>query len=136
MNGAGAGAGGVQASGANSSATLSGATTITLNGSQNTGLFATTGGSIETEATTSVNVNGATSTGVQATAGAMTTSGTLNVTTSQASSVAFALAGAAPSIVASGGGTVSAAGNAINFIGASGAVATFDNSTLRARQAI
>jgi hypothetical protein len=127
VNGDGADAGGVQASGANSSATLSGATTITLNGSQNTGLFATTGGSIETEATTSVNVNGASSTGVQATSATVTATGTLNVTTSQASSVAFALAGAAPSIVASGGGTVSAAGNAINFIGATGAVATFDN---------
>ena len=133
VNGAGTGAGGVQASGANSSATLSGATTITLSGASNTGLFATTGGSVETEATTSVNVNGATSTGVQATGATgapvtiVTATGALNVTTSQASSVAFAFGGTAPSIVASGGGTVSAAGNGINFINATGAVATFDN---------
>ena len=123
----GAGAGGVEASGAGSTATLSGATTIGLNGASNTGLFATTGGAISTEALTSITVSGATSTGVQATAGTVTATGTLNVTTSQASSVAFALAGASPSIIASGGGTVSAAGNAINFIGATNAVATFDN---------
>jgi hypothetical protein len=41
--------------------------------------------------------------------------------------VAFALGGTAPSIVASGGGTVSAAGNAINITGATNAIATFDN---------
>jgi hypothetical protein len=123
----GVGAGGVEASGSGSTVTLSGATTIGLNGASNTGLFATTGGAITTEALTSITVSGASSTGVQATAGTVTATGTLNVTTSQASSVAFALGGTAPSIVASGGGTVSAAGNAINFIGATSAVATFDN---------
>ena len=123
----GVGAGGVEASGSGSTVTLSGATTIGLNGASNTGLFATTGGAITTEALTSITVSGASSTGVQATAGTVTATGALNVTTSQASSVAFALGGTAPSIVASGGGTVSAAGNAINFIGATSAVATFDN---------
>ena len=123
----GVGAGGVEASGSGSTVTLSGATTIGLNGASNTGLFATTGGAITTEALTSITVSGASSTGVQATAGTVTATGALNVTTTQASSVAFALAGASPSIIASGGGTVSAAGNAINFINATGAVATFDN---------
>ena len=51
----------------------------------------------------------------------------LNVTTTQASSVAFALGGASPSIIATGGGTVTAAGNAINLVNATNAVATFDN---------
>ncbi|MGA8585180.1 MAG: hypothetical protein WB715_15345, partial [Roseiarcus sp.] len=123
----GVGAGGVEASGSGSTVTLSGATTIGLNGASNTGLFATTGGAITTEAATSITVSGASSTGVQATAGTVTATGALNVTTSQASSVAFALGGASPSIIASGGGTVSAAGNAINFINATNAVATFDN---------
>jgi fibronectin-binding autotransporter adhesin len=123
----GVGAGGVEASGSLSTVTLSGTTTIGLNGASNTGLFATTGGAITTEGPTSITASGATSTGVQATAGTVTATGTLNVTTSQASSVAFALAGASPSILATGGGTVNAAGNAINFIGATNAVATFDN---------
>ena len=101
--------------------------TVTTTGNGSIGLYALTGGVITTEAPTSITVSGATSTGVQATTGTVTATGTLNVTTSQASSVAFALSGTAPSIVASGGGTVSAAGNAINFIGATSAVATFDN---------
>ena len=126
----GAGAGGIEATGAGSTVLLSGATTIGLNGASNTGLFATTGGAISTGAPTSITVSGATSTGVQATAGTVTATGTLNVTTSQASSVAFALSGAAPSIVASGGGTVSAAGAAINITSATNATATFDNFSI------
>jgi len=126
--GAGAsGAGAVEASGSGSTATLSGATTITLNGASNVGLFATTGGAVTTEAATSITASGASSTGVQATSGTVTATGALNVTTTQATSVAFALSGTAPQISATGGGTVSAAGAAINFIGATSAVATFDN---------
>jgi len=121
------GAGGVEASGSTSTVTLSGAATITLNGASNTGLFATTGGAITTEAATSITAAGASSTGVQATSGTVTATGALNVTTTQASSVAFALSGTAPQISATGGGTVIAAGNAINFNGATSAVATFDN---------
>jgi hypothetical protein len=68
---------------------------------------------------------------VQALSGAVTASGALNVTTSQASSIAFALRGTSPSIIASGGGTVSAAGSAITFMDAANAVATFDNFNIK-----
>ena len=61
----------------------------------------------------------------------VTASGALNVTTSQATAAAFALGGASPSIIASGGGTVSAAGNAIAFTNATNAVATFDNFNIK-----
>jgi hypothetical protein len=101
--------------------------TVTTTGNGSIGLYALTAGTIDVNGATSVNVLGASSTGVQATAASVTATGALNVTTSQASSVAFALGGTSPSIIASGGGTVSAAGNAINFTGATTAVATFDN---------
>ncbi len=120
-------AGGVEANGPGSTATLKGPTNIALNGSQNAGLLAATGGAILAQGPTTISVSGAQSTGVQALSGAVTASRALNVTTSQASSSAFALSGASPSILASGGGTVSAAANAIDFAGATNAVATFDN---------
>ncbi len=123
----GASAGGVEANGSGSSATLKGATTIALNGNQNAGLLAAAGGAISVQDPASIAVSGAQSVGVQATSGKVTASAALNVTTSQATSAAFALSGASPSIVATGGGTVSAAGNAINFINTANAVATFDN---------
>ena len=91
------------------------------------GLLAAAGGAISTRGSTSIAVSGAGSTGVQALSGVITASGPLNVTTLQASSRAFALSGTSPSIIASGGGTVSAAGDAIAFIDATNAVATFDN---------
>ena len=125
INGAVAGA--VEANGAGSSATLKGATTIALNGGENTGLLATAGGAISTQGSTSIAVSGAQSIGVEALSGAVSASGALNVTTSQATSTAFALRGTSPSIIASGGGTVSAAGDAIAFMNATNAVATFDN---------
>ncbi|HTZ68374.1 MAG TPA: hypothetical protein VMB83_13130, partial [Roseiarcus sp.] len=124
-------AGGVEANGAGSSATLKGATTIALNGARNTGLLAAAGGAISTQGPTSIAVSGAGSTGVQALSGMITASGALNVTTSQASSTAFALRGLSPSIIASGGGTVSAAGDAIAFANAANAVATFDNFNIK-----
>ena len=127
----GVAAGGVEANGSGSSATLKGPTTIALNGNQNTGLLATAGGAISTQGPTSIAVSGAQSTGVQALSGAVTASGSLNVTTSQASSIAFALRGTSPSIIASGGGTVSAAGSAITFMDAANAVATFDNFNIK-----
>ena len=127
----GVAAGGVEANGSGSSATLKGPTTIALNGNQNTGLLATAGGAISTQGPTSIAVSGAQSTGVQALSGAVTASGSLNVTTSQASSIAFALRGTSPSIIASGGGTVSAAGSAIAFMDATNAVATFDNFNIK-----
>ncbi len=123
----GAAAGGVEANGSGSSATLKGSTTIALNGNQNTGLLATAGGAISAQGPTSIAVSGAQSIGVQALSGAVTASGALNVATSQASSTAFSLGGTSPSIIASGGGTVSATGAAIAFINAANAVATFDN---------
>ena len=111
----GAAGGGVEANGSGSAATLKGATTIALNGSGDVGLLATTGGAISAQGPTSIAVSGALSTGVQALSGSVAASGALNVTTSQSSSSAFTLSGTSPSIVASGGGTVSAAANAIVF---------------------
>ena len=127
----GVAAGGIEANGSGSSATLKGPTTIALNGNQNTGLPAAARGAISTQGPTSIAVSGAQSTGVQALSGAVTASGSLNVTTSQASSIAFALRGTSPSIIASGGGTVSAAGSAITFMDAANAVATFDNFNIK-----
>ncbi len=127
----GGAAGGVEANGSGSSATLRGSTTVALNGNQNTGLLATAGGLISTQGATTIAVSGAQSIGVQALSGAVTAAGALNVATSQATSTAFALSGTSPSIIASGGGTVSAAGNAIAFINAANAVATFDNFNIK-----
>jgi Autochaperone Domain Type 1 len=119
--------GGVEVNDPGSAATLGGATTIALNGSGDAGLFAAAGGAISAQGPTSIAVSGPRSVGVEALSGSVTASGALNVTTLQASSTAFVLGGASPSILATGGGTVSAAGNAIAFDGAVGAVATFDN---------
>ncbi len=86
-------AGGVEANGPGSTATLKGSTSIALNGSGDVGLLAATGGAISAQGPTSITVSGALSTGVQALSGSVTASGALNVTTSQASSSAFALSG-------------------------------------------
>ena len=120
-------AGGVEVNDAGSSATLKGATTIALNGSADAGLFAAAGGAISVQGPTTISVSGANSVGVAAFSSAVTASGPLNVTSSQISSPAFTLSGASPTIAATGGGTVSTVGNAIEFINASNAVATFDN---------
>ncbi len=120
-------AGGVEVNDSGSSATLKGATTIALNGSADAALFAAAGGAISVEGPATINVSGANSVGVEAFSGAVTASGPLNITTAQTSSPAFALSGASPTITATGGGTVSTAGNAIEFINATNAVATFDN---------
>ncbi|HXE23719.1 MAG TPA: hypothetical protein VN637_02400 [Roseiarcus sp.] len=110
---------------------LDGAVGLNTTGDGSAGLMAAAGGSILSNGTTSIGVSGAGSAGVQALSGAVTASGALNVTTLQASSAAFTLGGTSPSILASGGGTVSAAGNAIAFTGAAGAVATFDNFNIK-----
>src|SRR6185437_3571819 len=119
--------GGVEVNDSGSAATLRGPTTIALNGAGDAGLFAAAGGAISAQGSTSIAVSGPRSVGVEALSGSVTASGALNVTTSQASSRAFALSGTSPSILATGGGTVSAAGNAIALTDAVGAVATFDN---------
>ncbi len=122
---------GAWAQGAGSTIALDGPTTIALSGDKSAGLMAAAGGSISTQGSTSIAVSGAGSIGVQALSGMVTASGALNVTTSQATAAAFALGGASPSIIASGGGTVSAAGNAIAFTNATNAVATFDNFNIK-----
>jgi fibronectin-binding autotransporter adhesin len=122
---------GVWAQGAGSTITLNGPSAIALNGDRTTGLLAAAGGAILSNGPTSIAVSGAGSTGVQALSGAVAASGALNVTTSQASSTAFALSGTSPSILATGGGTVSAAGNAIALADAVGAVATFDHFNIK-----
>ena len=122
---------GAWAQGAGSTIALDGPTTIALSGDKSAGLMAAAGGLISTQGSTSIAVSGAGSIGVQALSGMVTASGALNVTTSQATAAAFALSGASPSIIASGGGTVSAAGNTIAFTNATNAVATFDNFNIK-----
>ncbi|MFZ0605851.1 MAG: pertactin-like passenger domain-containing protein [Roseiarcus sp.] len=128
---AGLSAYGAWAQGAGSTIALDGPTTIALSGDRTNGLMAAAGAAISAQGSTSIAVSGAGSIGVQALSGTVTASGALNVTTSQATSAAFALGGASPSIIASGGGTVSAAGNAITFTNATNAVATFDNFNIK-----
>ena len=59
--------------------------------------------------------------------GAISATGTLNVTTTNPSAAAVALQGNGASIVATGGGTIAAAGDAIEFLGRNNETATFDN---------
>jgi hypothetical protein len=103
----GLGAYGVNADGAGSQVKL-GSATITTSGAGATGLFASDRA-----------LNGA--------AGTITAAGTLNVQTKSASATAVALEGNGATITATGGGTISAAGNAIAFMGGTGQTATFDN---------
>ena len=127
----GASAYGAWAQGAGSTITLNGPTTIAISGNASAGLMAAAGGLISMGGPTSIAVSGAGSTGVQALSGAITASRALNVTTLLPSSTAFALQGISPSIIASGGGTISAAGAAIAFTDAANAVATFDNFNIK-----
>ncbi len=122
---------GAWAQGAGSTITLAGPTTMAISGNESAGLMAAAGGLIAIGGPTSIAVSGAGSTGVHAVSGAITASGALNVTTSLPSSAAFALQGISPSIIASGGGTISAAGAAIAFTNAANAVATFDNFNIK-----
>ena len=103
----GLGAYGVNADGAGSQIKL-GSATITTSGAGATGLFASDRAS-----------SGA--------AGTITATGTLNVQTKSASASAVALQGNGAAITATGGGTITAAGTAIAFMGGTGQSATFDN---------
>ena len=127
----GASAYGAWAQGAGSTIALNGPSAFAISGNDSAGLMAAAGGLISIGGPTSIAVSGAGSTGVQALSGAVTASGALNVTTSLPSSTAFALQGISPSIIASGGGTISAAGAAIAFTNATNAVATFDNFNIK-----
>jgi len=127
----GASANGAWAQGAGSTITLNGPTTIAISGNASAGLMAAAGGLISIGGPTSIAVSGAGSSGVLASSGAINASGALNVTTSLPSSAAFALQGISPSIIASGGGTISAAGAAIAFTNVTNAVATFDNFNIK-----
>ena len=103
----GLGAYGVNADGAGSQIKL-GSATIMTSGAGATGLFASDRAS-----------SGA--------AGTITATGTLNVQTKSASASAVALQGNGAAITATGGGTITAAGTAIAFMGGTGQSATFDN---------
>ena len=103
----GLGAYGVNADGAGSQIKL-GLAAITTSGIGATGLFASDRAA-----------SGA--------AGAITATGTLNVSTKNASAAAVALQGNGATIAATGGGTITAAGTAIAFMGGTGQSATFDN---------
>ena len=106
----GLGAFGVNADGAGSNIALA-AATITTSGAGATGLFA----------------SDASSSGA---AGSITVSGTLNIQTKNAAATAVALQGNGASILATGGGTIASAGDAIDFLGGKNQTATFDNFTI------
>ena len=103
----GLGAYGVNADGAGSQIKL-GSATITTSSEGATGLFASDRAS-------------------SSAAGTITATGTLNVQTKSASAAAVALQGNGAAITATGGGTITAAGTAIAFMGGTGQNATFDN---------
>ena len=63
-------------------------------------------------------------------AGSITATGTLTINTTSAAAAAVGLQGNGASIVASGGGTIVSAGNAIEFREGSNQTATFDNFTI------
>ena len=100
---------GVNADGAGSQIKL-GAATITTSGVGATALFASDRASTGS-------------------AGSITASGTLNVKTMNAAAAAIGLQGNGASILATGGGTIVSAGNAIEFMGGTNQTATFDNFT-------
>ena len=64
------------------------------------------------------------------TAGSITATGTLNVTTTNASATAVGLQGNGATILATGGGKIVSAGNAISLTGGTNQTATFDNFTI------
>jgi hypothetical protein len=63
-------------------------------------------------------------------AGSITVAGALNIQTKNAAAAAVALQGNGASILATGGGTIASAGDAIDFLGGNNQVATFDNFTI------
>jgi Autochaperone Domain Type 1 len=104
------GAYGINADGAGSLIKL-GSATVTTSGAGATGLF----------------VSDRASSGA---GGTITASGTLNVQTKNPSAAAVALQGDGAMITATGGGTITAAGNAIAFMGGTGQSATFDGFSI------
>ena len=106
----GLGAFGVNADGAGSQINLASAT-ITTSGAGATGLFASDAAS-----------SGA--------GGSITVAGTLTLKTTNAAAAAIALQGNGASILATGGGSINAAGDAIDFLGGNNQSATFDHFTI------
>jgi fibronectin-binding autotransporter adhesin len=104
------GAFGVNADGAGSQINLA-STTITTSGAGATGLFA----------------SDAASTGA---GGSITVAGTLTLKTTNAAATGIVLQGNGASISATGGGSINAASDAIDFLGGTNQVATFDNFTI------
>src|SRR5574337_724779 len=106
----GLGAFGINADGAGSKITL-GAATITTSGAGANGLFA----------------SDALGSGA---AGTIAATGALNITTTNPAAAAVALQGDGAQVLATGGGSIAAAGNAIAFLGGASQTATFDNFTI------
>jgi hypothetical protein len=101
---------GVNADGAGSQIKLASAT-ITTSGAGATGLFAS-----------DVDLSGS--------AGAITVSGPLNLKTTNAAAAAVGLQGDGASIFVAGGGSITSAGDAIQFLGGTNQTATFDNLSI------
>jgi fibronectin-binding autotransporter adhesin len=106
----GLGAFGVNADGAGSQIKL-GAATITTSGAGAFGLYASDAAA-------------------SGTAGSITATGTLNITTTNAAAAAVGMQGNGASILATGGGTIISAGNAISMTGGTNQTATFNNFTI------
>ncbi len=109
----GLGAHGVNADGAGSQIRL-GAATITTSGAGAFGLYASDAAA-------------------SGSAGSIAASGLLSLTTTNAAATAVGLQGNGAAIVATGGGTITAAGRAIAFLDGSNQTATFDNFTINAK---
>jgi fibronectin-binding autotransporter adhesin len=66
-------------------------------------------------------------------AGSISVTGTLNISTTNTAAAAVALQGNGASIVATGGGSILSAGDAIEFLGGNNQTATFDNFNIANR---
>ena len=103
--------------------------TVSTSGTNGSALYVTgSGAHVNLLGTNSFTTQGAGAFGLYADLGAsISTTGTLNVTSTNPAAAAIELQGNGASIQATGGGIIAAAGNAIEFIGGTSQTATFDN---------
>ena len=103
--------------------------TVSTSGTNGSALYVTgSGAHVNLLGTNSFTTQGAGAFGLYADLGAsISTTGTLNVTSTNPAAAAIELRGNGASIQATGGGIIAAAGNAIEFMGGTSQTATFDN---------
>jgi hypothetical protein len=114
-----------------------GTTSVTTSGLNAYGVDADGAGSMVNLASATVKTSGAGAIGLFASdaansgaAGAIAVTGPLSVQTTNPSATAIALQGDGASFVATGGGTIASAGDAIAFLGGANQTATFDNFSI------